>query len=250
MKKIFIFFSFVIFFVACSTNQNTYYVAMPSFKTQTQEQNITHEKGPKVKIVDVEIIKNKFHSSYFEQSTLNQRIDKSLELLKKSLMQEIKVLFHNKGYIVVNDEADYNFTLSIQASLYEDKIQKLSNLSGDNVESSLMLMLEAQAKLLNLRDEAEQHTLTTNSQLDNAININYPIKSEASIETFRQVYSAVPTQINESSANSVLEIDKLFTTFYKELSKNIKIFIPKQTSNTTPNENTNTQDNKELIIFE
>ncbi|MBF7046748.1 hypothetical protein IY804_01430 [Campylobacter volucris] len=262
MKKIFLLLITILSFIACTDNQKTYHISMPSFKTQIQEHNTTtNVDGPKVKILEAQISKNTFYSSYFEQSTLNQRIDKSLQLLKDQLIKDVKTILENKGYQIVQDGADYTFTMIINASLYEDKVLRSSGLGGENVESSFMLILEAQNTLASL--DGNTTSINSSTKFDDAITINYPIKSQAGFDTFKQVYSAVPTQINENTSASVLEVDNLFIKFYKEMSVNLQTSIPKYEKITTEiktqdlvEEDTNTTkesnpyQNNEVIIFQ
>ncbi|EHS0799413.1 membrane lipoprotein lipid attachment site-containing protein [Campylobacter lari] len=265
MKKILLFFSIILFLSACTGNQKTYYISMPNFKSTFEEYNHTNTNNPKVKINDVEIIKSTFYSSYFEQSTLNQRINKSLELLKKQLLEDSKALLQSKGYIIDNENPDYAFNIVINASLYEDKVTRNSNLGGDSVESSFMIILEAQSHLNNLHQEDTFQSATSSAKLNDPIVLNYPIKGQASIESFRQVYSAVPTQVNETLAASALEIDKVFVAFYKEITSSLKTSIKEIKEETKTQENSEVQDvkqddkkeekitpyqNNEVIIFE
>ncbi|EAJ1270096.1 hypothetical protein A0Y74_05480 [Campylobacter lari] len=265
MKKILLFFSIILFLSACTGNQKTYYISMPNFKSTFEEYNHTNTSNPKVKINDVEIIKSTFYSSYFEQSTLNQRINKSLELLKKQLLEDSKALLQSKGYIIDNENPDYAFNIVINASLYEDKVTRNSSLGGDSVESSFMIILEAQSHLNNLHQEDTFQSATSSAKLNDPIILNYPIKGQASIESFRQVYSAVPTQVNETLAASALEIDKVFVAFYKEITSGLKTSIKEIKEETKTQENSEVQDvkqddkkeekitpyqNNEVIIFE
>ncbi|EAJ6152087.1 hypothetical protein CK565_06670 [Campylobacter lari] len=265
MKKILLFFSIILFLSACTGNQKTYYISMPSFKSSFEKHNNTKENSPKVKINEIEIIKNTFYSSYFEQSTLNQRINKSLELLKKQLFKDSKALLESKGYTIDNENPDYTFNITISANLYEDKVTRNSSLGGDSVESSFMIILEAQSHLNNLHQEDTFQSTTSSAKLDNPIILNYPIKGQASIESFRQVYSAVPTQVNESLAASALEIDKVFIAFYKEITSSLKTNIKEIKEESKAQENLEAQDikqdskkeekispyqNNEVIIFE
>ncbi|EAH7585367.1 hypothetical protein BGG35_01030 [Campylobacter lari] len=265
MKKILLFFSIILFLSACTGNQKTYYISMPNFKSTFEEYNHTNTSNPKVKINDVEIIKSTFYSSYFEQSTLNQRINKSLELLKKQLLEDSKALLQSKGYIINNENPDYAFNIVINASLYEDKVTRNSSLGGDSVESSFMIILEAQSHLNNLHQEDTFQSATSSAKLNDPIILNYPIKGQASIESFRQVYSAVPTQVNETLAASALEIDKVFVAFYKEITSSLKTSIKEIKEETKTQENSEVQDvkqddkkeekitpyqNNEVIIFE
>ncbi|EAI5466360.1 hypothetical protein BXA06_01990 [Campylobacter lari] len=265
MKKILLFFSIILFLSACTGNQKTYYISMPNFKSTFGEHNNTNANSPKVKINDVEIIKNTFYSSYFEQSTLNQRINKSLELLKKQLLEDSKALLQSKGYIIDNENPDYAFNIVINASLYEDKVTRNSSLGGDSVESSFMIILEAQSHLNNLHQEDTFQSTTSSAKLNDPIILNYPIKGQASIESFREVYSAVPTQVNESLAASALEIDKVFVAFYKEIASSLKTSIKEIKEEQKTQENSEVQDvkqddkkeekatpyqNNEVIIFE
>ncbi|ENN5833737.1 membrane lipoprotein lipid attachment site-containing protein [Campylobacter lari] len=265
MKKILLFFSIVLFLSACTGNQKTYYISMPNFKSTFEEHNHTNANSPKVKINDVEIIKSTFYSSYFEQSTLNQRINKSLELLKKQLLEDSKALLQSKGYTIDNENADYAFNIIINANLYEDKVRRNSSLGGDSVESSFMIILEAQSHLNNLHQEDTFQSTTSSAKLNDPIILNYPIKGQASIESFREVYSAVPTQVNESLAASALEIDKVFVTFYKEITSSLKTSIKEIKEEPNTQENSEIQDakqddkkeekvtpyqNNEVIIFE
>ncbi|EAK5747800.1 hypothetical protein J8164_000969 [Campylobacter lari] len=265
MKKILLFFSIILFLSACTGNQKTYYISMPNFKSTFEEYNHTNTSNPKVKINDVEIIKSTFYSSYFEQSTLNQRINKSLELLKKQLLEDSKALLQSKGYIIDNENPDYAFNIVINASLYEDKVTRNSSLGGDSVESSFMIILEAQSHLNNLHQEDTFQSATSSAKLNDPIILNYPIKGQASIESFRQVYSAVPTQVNETLAASALEIDKVFVAFYKEITSSLKTSIKEIKEETKTQENSEVQDvkqddkkeekitpyqNNEVIIFE
>ncbi|EAL0270697.1 hypothetical protein BVH42_00805 [Campylobacter lari] len=265
MKKILLFFSIILFLSACAGNQKTYYISMPNFKSTFEEHNHTNANGPKVKINDVEIIKSTFYSSYFEQSTLNQRINKSLELLKKQLLEDSKALLQSKGYTINNENPDYIFNIVINANLYEDKVRRNSSLGGDSVESSFMIILEAQSHLNNLHQEDTFQSTTSSAKLNDPIILNYPIKGQASIESFREVYSAVPTQVNESLAASALEIDKVFVTFYKEITSGLKTSIKEIKEEPNTQENSEIQDvkqddkkeeeispyqNNEVIIFE
>ncbi|TXE78362.1 hypothetical protein FPD46_08485 [Campylobacter peloridis] len=265
MKKILLFFSVILFFSACTSNQKTYHISMPNFKSSIQTQNTTNENAPKVKISGIEIVKNTFYSSYFEESTLNQRINKSLELLKNQLLKDSKALLENKGYIVSDDNPDYTFHLTINANLYEDKVSRSSSFGGNSVESSFMMILESHSNLVNLHQNNTFNTSTSSTKLDEPIIINYPIKGDASLETFRQVYSTIPTQINESMAASALKIDKVFITFYKEITANLNTSLPQnenldnrlepkeekiiQEQEKSKNETTPYQNN-EVIIFE
>ncbi|WP_279176878.1 hypothetical protein [Campylobacter insulaenigrae] len=260
MKKMLICISAILFFAACASNQKTYHISMPNFKAQIQssDANISANENAKVKISEVQIIKNTFYSSYFEQSTLNHRINKSLELLKNQLIKDAKNILQNKGYKIVEANANYTFDITINANLYEDKVTKNSSFSGDNIESSFMFILEAQNTLADL--DGNTTSLTSSSKLDDVIIINYPIKSQASFDTFRQVYSAVPTQINESMSNSVLEIDNLFIKFYKELILSLQNSLPQNEKTTHKEENleeiqksqeeSNPYQNNEVIIFQ
>ncbi|HEC1812634.1 TPA: membrane lipoprotein lipid attachment site-containing protein [Campylobacter lari] len=265
MKKILLFFSIILFLSACTGNQKTYYISMPNFKSTFEEYNHTNTSNPKAKINDVEIIKSTFYSSYFEQSTLNQRINKSLELLKKQLLEDSKALLQSKGYIIDNENPDYAFNIVINASLYEDKVTRNSSLGGDSVESSFMIILEAQSHLNNLHQEDTFQSATSSAKLNDPIILNYPIKGQASIESFREVYSAVPTQVNESLAASALEIDKVFVAFYKEITSSLKTSIKEIKEEPKTQENSEVQDvkeddkkeekitpyqNNEVIIFE
>lgn len=265
MKKILLFFSIVLFLSACTGNQKTYYISMPNFKSTFEEHNHTNANGPKVKINDVEIIKSTFYSSYFEQSTLNQRINKSLELLKKQLLEDSKALLQSKGYTIDNENPDYIFNIVINANLYEDKVRRNSSLGGDSVESSFMIILEAQSHLNNLHQEDTFQSTTSSAKLNDPIILNYPIKGQASIESFREVYSAVPTQVNESLAASALEIDKVFVTFYKEITSSLKTSVKEIKEEPKTQESSEVQDvkqddkkeekispyqNNEVIIFE
>ncbi|AJD01231.1 Putative lipoprotein [Campylobacter lari] len=265
MKKILLFFSIILFLSACTGNQKTYYISMPNFKSTFEEHNHTNTNSPKVKINDVEIIKSTFYSSYFEQSTLNQRINKSLELLKKQLLEDSKALLQSKGYTIDNENADYAFNIIINANLYEDKVRRNSSLGGDSVESSFMIILEAQSHLNNLHQEDTFQSTTSSAKLNDPIILNYPIKGQASIESFREVYSAVPTQLNESLAASALEIDKVFVAFYKEIASGLKTSIKEIKEEPKTQENSEVQDvkqdgkkeeeitpykNNEVIIFE
>ncbi|AJC85846.1 hypothetical protein [Campylobacter sp. RM16704] len=268
MKKILFFLSMVLFFSACTSNQKTYYISMPNFKNTFEKHNNINKNGPKVKISDVEIIKNTFYSSYFEQSTLNQRINKSLELLKKQLLEDSKALLQSKGYIIDDQNPDYTFSTIISANLYEDKVLRNSTLGGNNIESSFMIILEAQNNFINLKQDQTFNTTTSSTKLNEPINLNYPTKGDVTIESFRQVYSAVPTQMNESIAASALEIDKVFIAFYKEITSNLKANIQEFKDENKTNddkleyqeeelinktniqENTNPYKNNEVIIFE
>ncbi|AJC91909.1 putative lipoprotein [Campylobacter subantarcticus LMG 24377] len=265
MRKILLFFSIILFLSACTSNQKTYYISMPNFKSTFEEHNYTNANSPKVKVNDIEIIKNTFYSSYFEQSTLNQRINKSLELLKKQLLEDSKALLQSKGYIINNENPDYAFNIVINASLYEDKVIRNSSLGGDSVKSSFMIILEAQSHLNNLHQEDTFQSTTSSAKLNDPIVLNYPIKGQANIESFREVYSAVPTQVNESLAASALEIDKVFVAFYKEITSSLKTSIKEIKEEPKPQENSEIQDikqdnkkeekitpyqNNEVIIFE
>ncbi|HEG2581395.1 TPA: membrane lipoprotein lipid attachment site-containing protein [Campylobacter lari] len=265
MKKILLFFSIILFLSACAGNQKTYYISMPNFKSTFEEHNHTNANNPKVKINDVEIIKSTFYSSYFEQSTLNQRINKSLELLKKQLLEDSKALLQSKGYIIDNENPDYVFNIVINANLYEDKVTRNSSLGGDSVESSFMIILEAQSHLNNLHQEDTFQSTTSSAKLNDPVILNYPIKGQASIESFREVYSAVPTQLNESLAASALEIDKVFVAFYKEITSSLKTSVKEIKEESKTQENSKVQDvkqddkkeekvtpyqNNEVIIFE
>ncbi|EAK9945599.1 hypothetical protein A0Y81_00535 [Campylobacter lari] len=265
MKKILLFFSIILFLSACAGNQKTYYVSMPNFKSTFEEHNHTNANSPKVKINDVEIIKSTFYSSYFEQSTLNQRINKSLELLKKQLLEDSKALLQSKGYTIDNENPDYIFNIVVNANLYEDKVRRNSSLGGDSVESSFMIILEAQSHLNNLHQEDTFQSTTSSAKLNDPIILNYPIKGQASIESFREVYSAVPTQVNESLAASALEIDKVFVTFYKEITSSLKTSVKEIKEESKTQESSEVQDvkqddkkeekispyqNNEVIIFE
>ncbi|EGH4467923.1 hypothetical protein IEJ30_000708 [Campylobacter lari] len=265
MKKILLFFSIILFLSACTGNQKTYYISMPNFKSTFEEHNYTNANSPKVKVNDVEIIKSTFYSSYFEQSTLNQRINKSLELLKKQLLEDSKALLQSKGYTIDNENPDYIFNIVINANLYEDKVRRNSSLGGDSVESSFMIILEAQSHLNNLHQEDTFQSTTSSAKLNDPIILNYPIKGQASIESFREVYSAVPTQVNESLAASALEIDKVFVTFYKEITSSLKTSVKEIKEEPKTQESSEVQDvkqdnkkeeeispyqNNEVIIFE
>ncbi|WP_139452708.1 hypothetical protein [Campylobacter armoricus] len=268
MRKILFLVSIVLFFSACTSNQKTYYISMPTFKSTFKEHNITNKNALKVKISDIEIIKNTFYSSYFEQSTLNQRINKSLELLKNQLLEDSKTLLQSKGYTINNENPDYTFNIIISANLYEDKVSRNSSLGGNSIESSFMIILEAQSNFINLKQDQTFNTTTSSTKLNEPINLNYPIKGDATIESFRQVYSAVPTQINESIAASALEVDKVFVSFYKEITSTLKTNIEefkdeheinenklesheeKTINKTNTNENTSPYQNNEIIIFE
>ncbi|WP_291951296.1 hypothetical protein [Campylobacter sp.] len=227
MKKILFYTGFILLFTACVSNQKTYHISMPSFKAQIQSSNTNtiNESDIKVTISKIQINKNTFYSSYFEQSTLNQRINKSLELLKNQLAKDVRNILENKGYKVVDTNSTHTFDIIINTNLYEDKVTKNSSFGGDNIESSFMLILEAQNTLTS--PDGNVTSITYSSKFDDAIIINYPIKSQANFDTFRQVYSAVPTQINENMSVSVLEIDNLFIKFYKELILNLQNSLPK-----------------------
>lgn len=264
MKKILLFLIMTLFFSACTSNPKTYYISMPHFNSSYEEHNNTDHQGPKVKINDIEIIKNTFYSSYFEQSTLNQRINKSLELLKQQLLKDAQALLISKGYTIDNQNPDYAFNITISANLYEDKVTRNSNFGGNNVESSFMIILEAQSNLNHLHQSDTFQTAISSAKLNDPIVLNYPTKGDTGLESFRQVYSAVPTQVNESIAASALEVDKVFIAFYKEITSSLKTNIQEVKEESKPLENppaqeepvqeneekSNPYQNNEVIIFE
>ncbi|TQR32409.1 hypothetical protein DMB92_04745 [Campylobacter sp. MIT 99-7217] len=203
---------FILFFVSCS-NSNFTYMPLPNFKAQVKESGA--DLTASVELKDIQIQRVSEYSNEFESSVLKIRIDEEIELLKERLKSQSEAILRTKGYKVVKNNADYEFSNTLSIIIKESNIQKNKELlSGEAINSDLNISFHSEMLLRNKTNSA--HTkISSQTSLQDPINISYPFQNDQGVQMFKTTISSVATQINKSLEHEVFEIDKIFISFYK-----------------------------------
>ena len=223
MKKIALILSIVLF-SACAKN-SILIMPLPSFQAEFKE--ISHsidQAAYNYNLLQMQT-KNEY-SSYFEGSILKIRLDEELKLLAQKLEEASVKLLLAKGYDLSKTK-QYKLKENIIVLIKEEfDREKTDLLKGKQVSSNLSLELEFRASFNKVNDKNKIQTQTGVKTKLEPIAINYPIKSDEGISTFKESISSIPTQVNANLKEAVFDIDEVFRTFYYEalnsLNENIK----------------------------
>lgn len=229
MKKYLILFLSSLILVACSgTSSKFVNVSMPNFKPQITQAPNTTNSGIKVNLEPILIERNNNYSDYFENSVLKIRIEKELELLKENLEEQIKTILAFRGYELSSNNPDYKLQTQINVYIEENSVEKSTNFfSGDSVSSNLGLKFQGKIQFINSHNPQNSTNITSNTELESNIALNYPIKSTDGINMFKTTLSSVPTQLNKGLETPAFEIDKSFLYFYKNTLNALYNNLPK-----------------------
>ncbi len=220
------------FLISCGkTSSNFINVSMPNFKPQTPIATQEVHSGVKINLEVISVEQNNNYTDYFENSTLKIRIDREIELLKQNLEEQMKTIAKLKNYELGGKNAAYTLKSVVKVYIDEKDAKKTSEwLNGDSISSNLSLSFEAKMDLLDNKNSQNTTTFTSRADMDSAVGITYPIKSDEGVGMFKTTFSAVPTQLNKGLERPAFELDKTFLAFYKTTLSTLYDNLPKATN--------------------